>query len=507
MSEELRVVARSTREPFPTLRDLASIPFRHRRLVAVCFPAIFVAVLTYGIVFPPYRSEMKFLLRHSRVDPVVTAIPSQPEFQRQGVTEEEVNSEAELLQDGEILRTVVQNAGLRSEGRSWLASLTGDTPQRQLFRAARRIGKRLRVEPAHKAALITVSYESSNPAQGATVLRYLADAYLERHHQVHHPSGAANFFDQQVTQSRGSLEQSEIQLIDFTRDQGVISATQERDFALQKLSDADADMRQTQVALAQTSERIRILHEKLGSLSERVLTQVRNSDNPELLEKLKSHLLELELKRTELLTQYEPSYRLVQEVDQEILQANAAIAKEEQAPLRDQTSDLDPNHQWASAELLKAQVELTTLKAHAAAQTVTVIKYRELAHQLENRAIVQDRLLNDLRSAQQKYLLYVNKREEIRIGDALDQDGLLNVVVAEPPTMPLLPTVSLAMFGLIGLLVAAPVSVGLAFVADYLDPSFRTPDDISVFLGTPVLASLPPAEVFEPGALRTGGLR
>lgn len=505
MSEELRVVSRSEKEPFPTLRDLASIPFRHRRLITVCFPTIFLCVLIYGIVFPPYRSEMKFLLRHSRVDPAVTAIPSQPEFQRQAVTEEEVNSEAELLQDGEILRTVVQNAGLRSEGRSWLASLTGDTPQRQLFRASRRIGKRLRVEPAHKAALITVTYESSNPAQGATVLRYLADAYLERHHQVHHPSGAANFFDQQVIQSRNNLEQSELQLIDFTRDQGVISAAQERDFALQKLSDADADMRQTQVALAQTSERIRILHDKLGSIPERVLTQVRNSDNPELLEKLKSHLLELELKRTELLTQYEPSYRLVQEVDQEILQAKTSISKEEQAPLRDQTSDLDPNHLWASAELLKAQVEQTTLKAHAAAQNTVIGEYRQRAHQLGNRAIVQDRLLNDLKSAQDKYLLYVNKREETRVGDALDQDGLLNVVIAEQPTTPVLPTVSLAMFGLIGLFVAAPVSVGLAFVADYLDPSFRTPDDISVFLGAPVLASLPPIEDYETDATCTRG--
>jgi uncharacterized protein involved in exopolysaccharide biosynthesis len=491
MPEELRLTSRSAREYSPTLRDLAAVPFRQRRLVVIVFPAIFLLVVTYGLVFPPYQSEMKLLLRHSRVDPAVTSVPSQPEFEREGVTEEEVNSEAELLQDDEILRSVVQHAGLISEGHSWLWSLAGDNEQRQLQRAARRIGRRLTVEAAHKASLITVTYDSSDPQQGPKVLDALGNAYLARHHQVHRPSGAANFFEQQVEQSGHGLEQAELRLMEFDQLQGVVSATQERDFALQKLTEADADARQTQVAIAQTLERMQVLETKSKLLPERVVTQVRNLDNPELLEKLKSHLLDLELKRTELLTQYEPSYRLVQEVDQEIAQAKTTIAQEEQTPIRDQTSDIDPNQAWVKAELLKAQVESITLKAHANAEATVLAHYTQAAQWLGNRAVQQDRLFNDLKSAEEKYLLYVNKREEARIGDALDQGGLLNVVIAEKPTEPALPKLSLAMFGLIGMLLAAPASLGLAFVVDYLDPSFRTPDEISSYLGSPVLASLP----------------
>ncbi len=123
------------------------------------------------------------------------------------------------------------------------------------------------VEPVRKTALISVSYESSDPEQTAKVLRSLADAYLERHHQVHRASGEFSFFDQQVTQSRHSLETAELQLAEFTRDQGVVSASQERDMALQKLSDADADDRRTRVALAENSERIRALQAKLNSVA------------------------------------------------------------------------------------------------------------------------------------------------------------------------------------------------------------------------------------------------
>jgi uncharacterized protein involved in exopolysaccharide biosynthesis len=491
MPEELRLVSKPIRTPSPTLRDLLAVVFRQRRLALIAFVVALTAIIAYRLIAPGYESEMKVLLRRGRVDPVVAPTPSQAELIRQGVTEEEVNSEAELLHDDEILRTVVQRTGLAAEGSSWFWSLIGDDAGKSLARAVRRMDRRLTVEPVRKSALITVSYESSDPEQTARVLRSLADAYLERHHEVHRASGEFSFFDQQVTQSRHSLETAELQLAEFTRDQGVVSASQERDLTLQKLSDADADDRKTRVELAENSERIRALQSKLDLLPERAMTQMRSSDNPELMEKMKTRLLELELQRTDLLIEFEPSYRLVKEVEQKIAQTKASIAGEDRVPIRDQTSDLEPNHAWAKSELVKAEVEARALGAHAAAEGVLLAHYRDAAQQLGDQSIAQDRLLHDLKSAEDRYLLYVDKREEARIGDALDQGGILNVAIAEQPVVPQLPKLSELSFGLIGLALAGTVSVSLAFVTDYLSPAFRTPDEVVDFLRAPVLASLP----------------
>jgi len=49
----------------------------------------------------------------------------------------------------------------------------------------------------------------------------------------------------------------------------------------------------------------------LKKLPARTTTQVRVADNPELMKALKSSLLDLELKRTGLLTKFEPGHRLV----------------------------------------------------------------------------------------------------------------------------------------------------------------------------------------------------
>lgn len=486
------------------MRDLLAVFFRQKRLATIVFLVGFLAVLLYGAIAPSYQSEMKVLLRRGRVDPVVAPTPSQAEFARQEITEEDLNSEAELLHDDEILRSVVSSAGLASR-HSWLATIADSDPEKELARAVRRMDKRLTVEPVRKTSLVTVTYQDRDPRQASKVLQCLATAYLDRHHRVHRPSGEYDFFDQQVAESRRNLLAAEQQLTEFTSDEGVVSAAQQRDMTLQRLNDAEGDDRQTEVAIAENSERMRALETKLRVLPERAITQVRNADNPQLLEKIKARLLELELNRTELLGKFEPSYRTVQQVDAEIAQTKAAIAAEDLTPVRDQTTDLEPNHAWAKGELVKAEVEAKSLAAHAAAEQTVLREYRDQARQLGDRALEQDRLLQDLKAAEDKYLLYVNKREEARMGDALDQGGILNVAIAEQPTVPLLPRFTAVSLAMIGLGLGGTLSVGAAFGADYLNPSFRTPDEVVAFLREPVLASLPLGAVDDAGDLDGAG--
>jgi hypothetical protein len=61
-------------------------------------------------------------------------------------------------------------------------------------------------------------------------------------------------------------------------------------------------------------------------------------DNPRLFDQLQSTLLNLELKRTDLLSKFAPTYPLVQAVDQQIAEAKNAIQLEESKPIREESS-------------------------------------------------------------------------------------------------------------------------------------------------------------------------
>jgi uncharacterized protein involved in exopolysaccharide biosynthesis len=218
---------------------------------------------------------------------------------------------------------------------------------------------------------------------------------------------------------------------------------------------------------------------------------VRTSDNPQLLETLKSTLLNLQLKRTELLTKYAPSYPLVEEVDQQIAEAQGSISAEESKPLRDETTDQNPNYEWIRSELTKAQADLSGLKARAAASASVARQYRAQARSLGQAGVVQQNLLQDAKTQEDNYLLYVQKREEARISNALDERGILNVALAEEPIAPALPKRSPISVAFLTLALAVTVSFSAAFTADLIDPTFRTPDELAGYLSAPVLAALP----------------
>ena len=169
----------------------------------------------------------------------------------------------------------------------------------------------------------------------------------------------------------------------------------------------------------------------------------------------------------------------------------AAISAEESKPIRDETSDQNPDYQWVQAELTKAQADLSGLKARATAAAAIAAKYHEAARRLDQNGIVQQDLLRAAKTQEDNYLLYERKREEARISDALDQRGILNVALAEQPVVPALPKPVPAGAAILTLLLAGTFSLSTAFVLDFMDPTFRTPDELAGYLGMPVLAALP----------------
>jgi uncharacterized protein involved in exopolysaccharide biosynthesis len=209
------------------------------------------------------------------------------------------------------------------------------------------------------------------------------------------------------------------------------------------------------------------------------------------LQGLKNTLMTLELKRTELLTKYQPTYPLVQEVDKQVADTKASIAAEEAKPIKEETTDRNPTYAWINEELAKAKAEYSGLQARAAAQQAITEKYETQTRDLEQKGLVEEDLLRTVKTNEENYLLYQRKREQARMTEALDRTRIVNVAIAEQPVVPSLPSNSPGLVMLLGTLLAATVTLGAVFIQEYLDPSFRTPAEVSAELNIPVLAAVP----------------
>ena len=490
------------RRAFPlTLRDFFAILFRHLSLVVLTFLGIFLATVLFVMTRPTiYQAEMKILVKRERVDPVMTSEPNVPA--RLGpVSDQELNSEIELLHSRDLLEKVAFASGLHElpEDDSWWARLlpvqrrgTADVKTR-IAQAGLKLEQKLQVKPLLKSNLIEVSFESSNPELAARILSKLADLYLQKHLEVHRPARALEFFQGETERYRKGLADIEVRLTSFRQQEGTMSPQLEKEITLNKVTEFEAKSRETEATIAETNGRIRAFESEATSTSPRLTTQVRRLDNRQLVQQLKSTLLNLELKRIELLQTFKPTYLPVQEVDKQIAGTRAAIAAEENVSARDEVTDLNPTHQMLKAELAKAKSELSGLNDRAKSLTDVISAYRGKLRRLEQQEMVQHDLVRAQKMAEENFQLYLRKQEEARISDAMDRQRILNVAIAEAPTVPLLASNSdewkLTVF--LGVVLATLVSLALAFASEYQHRSFQTPKDLESFLGIPVVAAIP----------------
>jgi uncharacterized protein involved in exopolysaccharide biosynthesis len=496
--QEIPISKKNTRPPLTQLRDLVSVGLRHRRLVSLTFIGLMAGVVLSLFLLPPrYNASTKILVKRERADFVVTADSSDAQQQAPtAVSETDLNSEIELMKSQDLLEKVVTACGLQNtSGHSgWFGWLhfrkdPADT-EKIVGAAARDLEKSMDLRLLPKTSLIAITYEDSDPQRAAHVLDTFLNSYMEKHLAVHRPAGTLAFFKEQTKQYAEGLKEAEDRLSDFTKSMGTVSPGQQKSSTLAKLSEFQGNLKESQAAIAETEQRIRTLKHQASTVPSRLTTQVRSADNGQLMEQLKSTLLNLQLKRTELVQKFDPSYRLVQEVDTEIKQTQSAIDAAGTSKLMDETTDSNPTYQWVDSELTKAQSQLSSEQARAAALSRGVEAYEKQASDLDQQETTQEGLLRDKNAEEANYLLYTRKQEEARISDALDESRIINVAVVEPVTVPSVPSRSRPLVLLFGLLAAIVVSLGIAVVAEYFDPSLRTSEDVKEFLDLPVLASV-----------------
>ncbi|MFZ0803662.1 MAG: hypothetical protein WBQ09_04410 [Terriglobales bacterium] len=470
-----------------TTRDLVAMGFRHRKALLISFFAVLVGTAITAEIMPRYEAHTEILVHRERVDPVVSAQSGSPMVVNDFVTEEQMNSEAELLKSDDVLRPVVLSMGLDKEQ---LQSLFFHRkPEEAVFKAVAALKGSLRVEALPKTDVIKVTLPSTDPKQAAQILSSLDDAYLQKHKELHNPAGQFAFFDEQAKKSQVQLAAAEEKLKAFPQAAGTPNPGLARDIALQKINDFNFSLGGTRADLAEAQQRITALEGLQKNTDVRLTTQEHKSDDGNSLRDMKSKLLDLELRKSDLSYKYQADYPPLVEIEREIAHTQASING--QKPLSDVTTDRNPTFTWIDDELVKAKAQVKGDEARIVELEAVINQNMQAVRQLDVDGVELKDLTRATSEAETNYLLYAQKREQARITDALDTTQIVNVAIQERPTVPMYPAQSGWLFALIGTVLALTVSTGVMFMKERMDVSFRTPAEVETILSLPVLAAVP----------------
>src|SRR5271156_5015997 len=193
-----------------SLRDILTPLFRRRRLLILAFCGVFLGAIGATVYLSTrYEARMEILVNRDRMDPVVTTEQfSQTATAAPALTEEEINSEVELLQSADLLEKVVLANKLQDKEKdSIFAKLMPKKDEANyVSEAVKHLGKGLKVEAVKKTNMIEVTYQSSDPKLAYGLLNTLSAVYLEKHVTVPRPVGAYDFFARETDKYQKALQ-------------------------------------------------------------------------------------------------------------------------------------------------------------------------------------------------------------------------------------------------------------------------------------------------------------
>jgi len=461
--------------------------FRHRWLFGACLVLIVAAAVAVTVLKKKeYKSQMEFLVEAARTNSVISADRS-ASTPVQDVTEEQINSEIELMQSQDVVGAVVDpqwNNG--SQENKTKAQIEDHVAKIAAFQ------KHLTVESGHKSNVVTVTYKGDSPQDAANALERLRTAYLAERRKITRPPGTSEFFAEETKRYRDAWAGANRAMVAFQQANGLVSVPDLEEGLSQQIAATENQLRATQAELAESIQREKISGRLVAQIAQRQPTQVRLAPNQGAIQQIESTLVQLKNRRTELLNRYQPSDRLVQEVDRQITDTSAALERIQKSKEQDDTSDINPAWQQVRNGQVQAIVEKRANQGRIATLNENLAKLHEQLAHIQPLSLQFNQLQEQVDQARNNYEVFSEKRDESNIEDAMDERKLVNIAVAESPTLnfqqvaprPLL-------YMTLGVLTAMFLAGSAVYFAESLRTTIATPRELEMFSHYPVLATLP----------------
>jgi uncharacterized protein involved in exopolysaccharide biosynthesis len=261
---------------------------------------------------------------------------------------------------------------------------------------------------------------------------------------------------------------------------------------VQKLTEAKSKLLETNAFVREVNERLGKVQQQLETIQPRIVTQRRAMPNQYSAERLNTMIVELQNRRTQLLTKFRPEDRLVREVDQQIKTTRAAMDKAASETITEQSTDLNPLRQTLETERARARVDQAGAQGRQEMLAGQVAQYESQLSRLEGITAEYEDLNRKVKQSAANFQLYKQKEEEARITDELDQNKITNVSIAEAPVQSQLPVrPNRPMNLMLGLFLGGLLALGAVLVAEFMRDTVLTPRELEAFSGARVLASLP----------------
>jgi polysaccharide biosynthesis transport protein len=477
-------------EPRTNLIDYWLTTRKHFRLISAVFICT-ILVTTFAVfaVTPRYTAHTELMIEPSTPQVLdmqqVFADSLTPD-----IADDYYKTQYDLLKSETIAAQVIRNLDLESDPRfkrtpsgllrrfakgveDWVQQTIfdeQDTEKNELLgvklKTVERYLDQLGVTPVRGTHLVNVSFTSPDSELSAAVANAHAAAYISQGLELHRSVNeeAQRFLEDKLVELKDRLQKSEAALNAYRRDKGIISLDDKENILVERLDDLNRDLTTAETERITLEAQEQLIHKRVYDSLPAVV------DN-RLIQELKEQLITQEGEYTRLSAKYQPGYRALDEVGAQLRETRARLQTETQEVV----GGIESAYMAAVTNENTLRGELEQQKSLALQQKDAGVTYNILSREVDTNRQLYDGILQ--------------RMKETGVAAQVGASNVFVIVKASPPRYPSHPARITDI--LLGAMLALIGGVGLAFMLESFDKTFKNAEEVERYLERPNLAVIP----------------
>jgi uncharacterized protein involved in exopolysaccharide biosynthesis/Mrp family chromosome partitioning ATPase len=458
-----------------TLRDFLNTCFYYRKIVFTVFLIVAVLGCTLAWLMPlPYRAQATLLVLYAgyydQSSNTQGALLAPPVGQL-------VSVEAQILKSPELQRNVV------------LSEMGGKADPVVLDRRLEAFNKRFHIEQNDLANTIKLSYYDDNPTKAVESLDDLLKLYFEQRAVVF-TSGRTGMLTDLRDQARRNLDSATNALIEFQKTHDAVNIEEQISRAVALESLLVQRKMENDAALAQDRSGLEALLAATRDVKPSIELFTDNSEEMRAQATMRLSLMELEARRAEFATRYMESSPFVQQLDRQIAEMRAGLAKQKASSsvatrrghntyydtVQDKIASLSSSIAGEEARQIELQGQVEEMRER-------LRKLISVSNQLRQMQTERDILADTFRDRSRQLEQAFSQEEQARAAHST------NVRVIEAPQIPTRRSISFAMMAAASLIAALVIAALVGLVLSTLRETFLSPEQVERELALRVLSA------------------
>ncbi|HYZ16908.1 MAG TPA: GNVR domain-containing protein, partial [Candidatus Acidoferrum sp.] len=348
----------------------------------------------------------------------------------------------------------------------------------------------VKVKPVTNTSILDVGVTWSNPVLAAQIANGLADAFLDVRRDLisQQAESAIRYIGTQLPAAQEKMQRSAAALAQYESKNGIADADQQTQAALSALAALDTKLTALQVDRRQAAAQLGVINEQLKSTPALSSGGHSTAQNP-VVAQLRTQLAQVSVQLRTALNQYTEEHPTVKALRSQETQIQHELAVTPGTIIAQEATVANPAHQALVQQASTMRNQIASDDAQTAALKSERARQEPIIRGLPLRAAALVQLKRQAKQDEDVYNALQHKYGEARIAQTttLSDVSVISRAAASDAEVHPNMVVNVA----VGLLVALFLGIAATFIAERIDGSVKTEEDVTERLMLPVLASVP----------------